>query len=1274
MTAFFSKNKRSRSILALAAALVLSLSLCLISACADESSNVSQSTTKTDTATIANGDFEYYTDDDRLNLVISPDSWTRSNGQDANGNSATASSVESGIVDVRSDLWKDLTEEKTSSWARGENESISAWMDRVNGIWDGMSTYDRLHFYDALEDAIDEHNNTEDDDISIGDFDRYADYTYEITADDIPETANPGTHSGAESSEQEDAETGVLMIHNYRSSDKYGTAQRYTASSSVSLTANTSAKLSVWVKTADLQYAHGEVNGNRGANICITHTVGGQTLDQMQIKNIDTKGVTENNGWVQYTVYIQACSFASSTFTVELGLGQGGSKDAFEYVQGYAFFDDVEVQTISNDDYDSQTEAAKATTCDMRSTADEKVFRTDKNTDYAGGTSKTVYALNLNNDAFNSLGSLADTDVNFGLTATRVNGVDYTTSNYNGLGISQDGDLTGLFSFNELNGQTADNNYLASVWDKDFDSEKYPFAKDQDVLFLLSAHGAAYTAKMDATGDLFTLQSEEYMMISFWVKTSDTTGFTGATVNVYDETTATALGPYNTTTIATTDLDGQEDIFDGWVQCFLFIGNDTLTEKSFRLEFSYGPTTITGTTKASYSEGYAAFTGFEFFSMTKAEYDNYAGTAAQSTSVSLVGRDADGDGFDSVSTTDEQKIETAPANPSEYTGVNGGSLWVGNDTSGSADSATNANENAGLINRNYVGGYEAEATDGGWLHNLIDAYTGAEHSTVTDALAAIGGDWWSTIFGTSTQPLLISNVVEQSYGYLGKSANLSANGYSTVSVRVMVSEGAKAYIYLVDTSDLFAGYGNAANITTANVTYWYDDEGNVVKSDPEGDGFNALRDVAFTRADNGLFRNSMDADDTAYYANLSNYEKDEDGNLIAKTDSDGEPQISYDYSDDYYDDGVAFYYNAADGKYYAYRDPITGEYGTQVKDFSEAQVSVGTGSKSFTAEYARYISEGYLETLGVQQSDLGEGVVLTNTAATDACIVVDGTQDGVAGKWITVRFYIHTGGDSFPYRLEVFSGSRDGSVKNPAGSFVAFDECSSDALTDSYDGLLSEAIDKMTDENGYTDSRLSETVRLEEDKETGRLVYAEGEKAGQTYENAQYYAYTFYDDAAYRRFDNTLDENNLGDPYESYVQSDNGEELTYLYFETPVGGETVYSMFLNYNALHQNVEAEEGLETDEEESTDNWWEDPDFWLMLSSIILAIVLILVLIIMLVVKLVARIDKKASAKKNNRYDSRRARYIRKLNLQTEEDEEEAGKGGDASSGEEENPYND
>ncbi len=1279
MTAFFSKNKR-RSLLVAAVALLLCVCLCFVTACDDSTSNVT--TVKTDTNDIANGDFEYYTDDDRLELIISPDSWTRSNGQDTNGNSASASTLTSGIVDVDEDLWTDLTTEKDGSWTQNSGESIKRWMRRVEKLWDDMSTYDRLHFYEALEDAIDEHNYAEDDDMDISDFDLYSDYAYEITAEDIPDCENPGTHPGAEADE-----TGVLMIHNYRS-DGYGTAQRYTSSTTVTLDPGTSAKVSVWVKTADLTYGGGtDVDGNRGAYIGVTHTVGGRTLDQMQITNI------VSDEWVQYTVYIKACTFASSTFTIELGLGQGSSDDSFYYVEGYAFFDDVELDIISNGDYDAATQNAEGEYevpyCDMRSYRDEKIFRTD--TTYADDD---TFALDLNvmptmaDDDFNITDitdGTAITDgysatVAFGLTTTRQNQVDWTTDNYTGLGISREGDLTGLYSWEELDTARASNEYLEAVWEDDFSESEseYPFGKDQDIIFLLSAHGAAYTAKMDATGDLFTLGEDEYMMISFWMKTSDTSGFTGGTITLYDESTANTLGPYNTTSISTIDLDEEEDIYYGWVQCFFFVSNETHSEKSFRLEFSYGPTTITGTTKASYSEGYAAYTGFEFYTLTAEEYSDYAGSASQSTSVSLVGYDADGDGFDSVSTTDEETIETTLANPSDYTGVSGGSARTGGAADGSVvDESTNSNANAGLLNKNYVGSYSANAdatAENGWLTNLLEAYgiaAGTEWSATT-ALENL--TWWNDIFGTSTQPLLISNVVEQSYGYIGNTTNLSSNGYSTISVRVMVSAGAVAYIYLIDTSDLFSGYGSTANVTAPNVTYWYDDDGNVCLSDPTESGFNALRGTAFYLGDNGLYRNNLDSSDENYYANLANYDTDEDGNLVVKRDSSDSLEVTYEYADDYTDDGIAFYYNAADGNYYAYYDATTGEYSTVVRDFSEATIN----GHNFTTEYARYISEQYLGTgflTGVTADDLGKDVSLTNTVKdTGTYIIVDGgTKDNpsdVANKWVTVSFYVRTGDDTFPYRLEVFSGSRDGSVTSSAGTFVAFDECNSGALSDSYDDLLSEAIDDMTS-GSYSDSRSNGTVNLTTDSTTGRLVYADVENAGQIYANAQYYTYTFYDDPVFQRYDQTLDENESGNPYDGYVQSEYSEELTYLYYEYTVASETNYCMFLNYAAIHSSVDADEGLDTDDDEDDDEWWEDPDFWLLLSSIVLAIVLIIVLIIMLVRKLVSRIGRKGPTP-TNRYDARRARYIRKLNLQTEEDEDERAEG----DGEEpdDNPYND
>ena len=42
----------------------------------------------------------------------------------------------------------------------------------------------------------------------------------------------------------------------------------------------------------------------------------------MIVRNINTEGVEENNGWVQYIFYVRASDYATTTFTVTLGLGR----------------------------------------------------------------------------------------------------------------------------------------------------------------------------------------------------------------------------------------------------------------------------------------------------------------------------------------------------------------------------------------------------------------------------------------------------------------------------------------------------------------------------------------------------------------------------------------------------------------------------------------------------------------------------------------------------------------------------------------------------------------------------------------------------------------------------------------------------------------------------------------------------------------------------------------------------------------------------------------
>lgn len=140
----FNKKRKRRALLALSLACVTSFSMCFFAACDDDDSNKdSSSTTKTDTGIISNGDFEYYTDDDNLKLIVTPSGWTNSVGTDKNSNSAASSTKKSGIINTESSVWNDMT---TSSY------TPTGVKDAENN-WEKMTAKDRLAFYDRIDDG-----------------------------------------------------------------------------------------------------------------------------------------------------------------------------------------------------------------------------------------------------------------------------------------------------------------------------------------------------------------------------------------------------------------------------------------------------------------------------------------------------------------------------------------------------------------------------------------------------------------------------------------------------------------------------------------------------------------------------------------------------------------------------------------------------------------------------------------------------------------------------------------------------------------------------------------------------------------------------------------------------------------------------------------------------------------------------------------------------------------------------------------------------------------
>lgn len=95
-------------------ALLLTLILLLVScayifsACGtNDDDDDDENTTKTDTQTFANADFEYFDNNSKSYLIPTANSWSKSSGSNALGESASSSLAKSGIMDT-SLVWSDV--------------------------------------------------------------------------------------------------------------------------------------------------------------------------------------------------------------------------------------------------------------------------------------------------------------------------------------------------------------------------------------------------------------------------------------------------------------------------------------------------------------------------------------------------------------------------------------------------------------------------------------------------------------------------------------------------------------------------------------------------------------------------------------------------------------------------------------------------------------------------------------------------------------------------------------------------------------------------------------------------------------------------------------------------------------------------------------------------------------------------------------------------------------------------------------------------------------
>lgn len=1143
---YLSEKWRKRSITALSLTLVATLSLGVMTACttdSDDDDDDDTSISATDTQLLRNGNFEFYADrdekfEDKRALINSPNSWSFTAG-------SPTSDTASGIVNTTE--WSSLSKSGGYNFTEydkdGETVKTFTSLSDAKAHWtdDNVSVYDRLQFLSIYEDDLKDLKKEDADDEYVKFFD---DYNYSIDFEDV-EYLSEVDIGLSDNANRQEGENSVLMIHNRRTNnDVVGTSQYYTSSTTISLSAGTAAQLSVWVRTDNLTHYYDNdgdplpVSQRGGAYVGVNNTVGGTSLDRMEIKNINTNGE-----WQEYTLYVRASTFASTSFSIVLGLGQGSSSDRYEQVNGYAFFDDVTCKVISAEDYIEATQTASGAdkegvlSCNVNSLKEDKLFNMDE-LDYAANH---TFALDLYAGFNADSALLKDVNERIALTEQTSGSLTYTSETIHAsLGRSAD-DYTALTSINGIASSASKNDYLKRIYENDL-KDQYPFgSQDDDVLMLLSAHGAAYTAKSNS----FTVAANSRMLVSFFVKTSDiAVGLTGANATLVDGTNKTSLGSINSNNVTATDIDDdRKDIYNGWVQCFFFLENDTDEDKTCSIEFTYGPTTIVGASRYDFAEGYAAFTNFETKSLTKTEY-SYVSTGDRAVKVSLTGRTSNSSNFDEVAATAGTAIETTLATPANFTGVLGGSKWI---VPGDTANEKPDNVYAGLLNADYADAYYN--SDEAWRHVLPDNQ------------ATSGAEWWKSVFGNANQPLVIATGTGNaaSYGFLSESLSVSASSTRVITMRVKVSANATAYIYLTDTS---GSATNGSNLTTnlPNVTYWYNDYGDICRIDPDSKDFDEDQDILFELQENGLYKRVGDDSDT-YYANLYNYDRDDDNNYVTS-------------------DGTIAYF-VKDGTAYAYYDEDKDVY-----------------SRSVTCLPTEVNGENILRYDN------------RNAVKPETVITVHGSDKN---EWVTVSFYLTTGNQAKNYRLEVWSGDRFGEDTNPAGSYVIFDNYTN-ASASNYSDMLSEAVQAIKDEKGIA----------KDDNLPSEL--------------ATYYTFTFYDSVDYLRYDVNEDEDDLGNPYGSYTQSDYEETLVSLLFNDENGtltgtGAPSQTMFLNYSVADVTVAQDDLGSADEDDDDDDTASDSDtnLALLITSSVVAAVLILVVLIIAIRRLVKYLrTRKARAK--------------------------------------------
>ncbi len=537
-----------KNFLVLLLTFALTLSLALMTACGDtttdDNGDDETETTTTETITdyqvVKNGDFEFATKEDTKYPYTSSINWTRST--DTDKNSATSSSVSSGIIDTSADAWTKLKNNEKPVDANGT--AVNPGTPYSKGLITSSN------------------------------------YDYE----DEDKRVNPQIDK-----------TKILMINNKSSVDGLGSAQKFKSTSTITVPVDSYAIISLWVRTDNIKLKSGE---NGGAYVLITDKVGSTSY-----KNIEYRDINTNGEWKKIETVIKGSTFASSTFNVTLGLGRGNGTFKADYVEGFAFFDNVEAKVYSASEY-------------------KALNRTDVFANVSKDVANyNVYATPTSNNTLTyayTYEYVKDADVT-NLTPVANETIAYNTSN---ILPSYNYDLANGNEIKKVNANAVTNETIKTAIE---DIKDTNLSSDASLIY--------FDFKNASTGyymtDSVVIPAKGRHYVTFYAKTSvDNENIKMAKVALINTTTGeetTTLAGFDSFTTTTVE----DSAYGNWVKYSILVNNPTDTTTDYKIKFVFGDDeTALINDVYKLQKGYAIFAGLNVETISE---DNYGLVSTGST-------------------------------------------------------------------------------------------------------------------------------------------------------------------------------------------------------------------------------------------------------------------------------------------------------------------------------------------------------------------------------------------------------------------------------------------------------------------------------------------------------------------------------------------------------------------------------------------------------------------------------------------------------------------